>query len=619
MNDLSPDAAIEMIPLSDLALSNLNARADVSDAEVEAMADSIQVSGLLQNLIGYRTESGRIDIVGGGKRLRALQLLKSGRGWKKSQIVRVIDPVPVKITDNPAIAVQWSGTENTARSDLHPADEVRAYARMRDQGNSVPMIARTFAKSELHVDRRLKLADLPADALDALRGDRITIDVARALTLAPTPEAATQALDIATQPRTTAAEIRRMFTSDHVRSDDRRVVFVGLNHYIDAGGTADTDLFEGASYLHDEKLLDRLFKDALQVKAELIKVADGWSWVEFTTERYLDYSKMAKFDRIHREPVELTDADQAEFDAIEARIDAVEASTADHERAEELRQRMLGDYSDDDIAHGGIFIYVDGHGELQRSAAYRRAGLVSDDATSSGGDGVTIDRSTATPAPDMPQNLLDDLARIKLAALQSAAIDKTELMLDLLAFSFSPEVSVYGRPLNVRLDTPYITPDKIDGTTIDARLVQDSARAADPATATAFEAFRAKGKKHRNAVLSCTLARHLQLDTRGLSDALAKEVGAQIRRTWTPTAAGFLSRCAPAYLDRLWANLLDLDLGDEQRETFGKLKKADKAKALDGLFNDMSVREAHGLTREQNSRIDAWVPAELRFGTSEAR
>ncbi|MCB5199050.1 ParB/RepB/Spo0J family partition protein [Loktanella sp. TSTF-M6] len=613
MNVQTSDDTIEMIPLSDLTLSDLNARATVIEGEIEAMADSIAVSGLLQNLIGYRDEEGRVGIVGGGKRLRALKLLQSEK-WSRVPQHRIVDPVPVKVTDDHIKAVAWSGTENTARSDLHPADEVRAYARMRNQGNSLGMIARTFAKSELHVERRLKLADLPDTVLDALRADRITIDVARALTLAPSPDAAEQALDAACQPRTTANDVRRMFTQDRIRSDDRRVIFVGLDAYLAAGGTADTDLFEGASYLHDEKLLDDLFKDALRAKADQIKADEGWAWVEFTTGPHIDYTMTAKLDRIFRQSVDLSEADQSEMDAIEARIDAIQATEADHARAKELRERRQGDFAGDDLAHAGIFICVDWRGDLTSSGPHRKPAATTTDDNAGGTDQVSVDRSGAEPARDMPQNLLDDLARIKLACLQAAALDKPELMLDLLAFSLQPEIASYGRPIAVRMDTPTITPEKLDGTTIDARLSKaDEFTAHEVADAAAFEAFRAKGKKHRNTVLTTMLARHLQLDTRGIASAVAAEAGAQIRRSWSPTAAGFFGRCGGPYLDRLWAQFLGLESDDERRDQFVKLKKADKAKALDALFNDLSAREAHGLSREQNAAIDTWAPGELRF------
>src|SRR5690606_38644298 len=84
MNDQAPSIGgdLRLIPLSDLALSPLNSRQQVAEDEIEAMAESIAIAGLLQNLIGIETAAGAIEIVGGGKRLRALQKLAS-EGWRR--------------------------------------------------------------------------------------------------------------------------------------------------------------------------------------------------------------------------------------------------------------------------------------------------------------------------------------------------------------------------------------------------------------------------------------------------------------------------------------------------------------------------------------------------------
>ncbi|AZB60805.1 ParB N-terminal domain-containing protein, partial [Cereibacter sphaeroides] len=72
---------LRLIPLAELRLSPLNSRQEIAAEEVEAMAESLAVAGLLQNLIGHLTPEG-IEIVGGGTRLRALQRL-AAEGWSR--------------------------------------------------------------------------------------------------------------------------------------------------------------------------------------------------------------------------------------------------------------------------------------------------------------------------------------------------------------------------------------------------------------------------------------------------------------------------------------------------------------------------------------------------------
>ncbi|WP_186814971.1 ParB/RepB/Spo0J family partition protein, partial [Cereibacter sphaeroides] len=224
---------LRLIPLAELRLSPLNSRQEIAAEEVEAMAESLAVAGLLQNLIGHLTPQG-VEIVGGGTRLRALQRL-AAEGWSRHPDLIPIDPVPVKVTADLQEAVAWAGTENSARSALHPADEVRAYAAMRDRGASLSRIARSFARSEAHVERRLKLADLPAEALAALRANEISLEMAKALTLAPSGERCLEVLGSVRGRDMRPEQVRRELTPGTVPSTDRRVLFVGLEAYLAAG------------------------------------------------------------------------------------------------------------------------------------------------------------------------------------------------------------------------------------------------------------------------------------------------------------------------------------------------------------------------------------------------
>ena len=74
----APAVQIVSFTLDDLILSPLNPRQEASAAGIAALAASIRAVGLMQNLGGYPTEDGRIGIVAGGRRLRALQRRSGG-------------------------------------------------------------------------------------------------------------------------------------------------------------------------------------------------------------------------------------------------------------------------------------------------------------------------------------------------------------------------------------------------------------------------------------------------------------------------------------------------------------------------------------------------------------
>ncbi|MDP1575829.1 MAG: ParB/Srx family N-terminal domain-containing protein, partial [Cypionkella sp.] len=235
-----------MIPLADLYVHALNARTEPPPEDIAALADSIAELGLLQNLAGFadtdnpEQSSGKVGIVAGGRRLRALQLLAIREGRDPQTTT-----VPVRVTLQEDEARLWASAENTARQALHPADEVRAYARMEAAGADITKIARAFAVRDRHVQQRLRLAKLPNEALAALRRDQISLDQAAALTTARNDEALLTELHRVTtsQWSTSAADIRNKLASDSISGEDRRLKFVSLQTYRDAGGAVLEDLF----------------------------------------------------------------------------------------------------------------------------------------------------------------------------------------------------------------------------------------------------------------------------------------------------------------------------------------------------------------------------------------
>ncbi|MDU9005503.1 ParB N-terminal domain-containing protein [Sedimentitalea todarodis] len=62
-------------PLAKLTLSPMNARQDVSLDDVTELAESIWAAGLIQSIAGLATDTGGVEIVAGGRRLRALNHL----------------------------------------------------------------------------------------------------------------------------------------------------------------------------------------------------------------------------------------------------------------------------------------------------------------------------------------------------------------------------------------------------------------------------------------------------------------------------------------------------------------------------------------------------------------
>ena len=612
------DYPVALIPLADLYIHPLNTRTEPPPADIEALADSIADLGLLQNLAGFVDATSPADvawktgIVAGGRRLRALGLL-AARDRRDPAEVRV----PVRVTHEEATARLWASAENSARQALSPADEVRAYGRMAAQGADPNRIARAFAVTERHVRQRLKLADLPAPALDALRRGEISLDQAGAMTLAETPEQVEGILRTARQhlqngwAPLAAEQIRRMLTPDAVPLSDRRVVFVGLAYYELQGGLVQRDLFSDQVRLLDPAKLDRLFREKLDGAAIPFRDHGGWAAVKVGYDTHFDYSAVDKLEEVHKTPVDLPEADQAEFDDLCERGESNALTPAELARLDELEARMQGDWSDADRARSTLFLHVDHKGGLVLRAFSPKGGKAQADA---GADTAASD----TPAPEkISQAVLDDMRLLRRLAIQTALLDQTELVLDLLAISLTANVYPWHKPLAIGPTVQPLDPSKPDGTTVSDRLrdaVSDGRQIGDrrdlsPADLAEVQAM---GKKARNAAITAALAAIFCRHEGEFVDHLAARIGADVRKVWTPTADGYFSRLPAGTLDRIWSELVPDEVASQ--DAFARQKKAEKARDLDQLFNSADYREALGLDRATCQRIDQWLPAELQFG-----
>jgi ParB family chromosome partitioning protein len=222
--------------------------------------------------------------------------------------------------------------------------------------------------------------------------------------------------------------------------------------------------------------------------------------------------------------------------------------------------------------------------------------------------------------PAFSQKFVDDMTAIRLAAVQTALLDKPEFVLDLLAFALAPASGYYSSVLGVRFDTHRNTPEtddeafklssRIGGALSEAEeIAQDELeKVVFSDLGEAFTAFRATGKKQRNAQITQSFARALQTQKPELMEMIEQEAGADIRAIWTPTGTNCFKRLNGAQLDALYMVLLDLSATDAIYKNFTVQKKSGKVEGMHELFHDPEYQALCSVTPDQMARINAWVP-----------
>ena len=599
-------ATYQQIPFAEAYISSLNPRSVINEASIAALAENIRQLGLINPLSGLTDEAGRIGIVAGGRRYRALALLQDDPRFQT---------VTVHIAPDEATAAIWASSENHQREQPHPVDEIREYGRMEARGIVPAAIAMAFGVTEKHVYRRLALAKLPGPVLDALRANEISLSNAAAFTIGDDEARMLEVLEQVRREGISDHSIKRMLKPDAVRQTDRRAIWVGEEAYREAGGRIGGDLFAEETLFDDPGLLEQLFRDKLDA-ATVVRMDElGWKWCEFVTESYLGWHhiEQGKYARLYPVAGDLTEAEAVRYDELadlangDALDEAGEAELAD------LQARQDGAYSVEQKTHAGAILYIDREGGLlaeeglvraaDRKAA-EEAGLLPPSQHEAASD------STALKSP-ISQKLADDLARVATGARQHAALRDPEMILALLAFQLTGKAG-HRRPFGLREDKVANLPTtERAGYALDERLTTPAGTPADPwgsDLARGFRSFKGMGPEHVMAELVRHLAALLDVKDAKLAGVIDKAVRTDIREVWTPTAENFFVRVGGPYLDGLWRDLLDLAADHPTVTTFQKLKKAEKAERLESLFGDEARQDALRLTADQKARIAAWLP-----------
>lgn len=460
---------IRMIPLSKLKLSPQNVRrVPPSDTEEAELLASVRAEGVKQNLVVHPGPKGSFLVDAGGRRLKALQALADAGDIKTDH------PVACLVEDA-AKATISSTIENTQRVAVHPADQFEAFATLIEEGRTEDEIATKFGVSVALVRRRLKLARVAPEILEAFRAGDLTLECVMAFTLTDHHD---RQITVWSAIKDGNAHyphhIKRLLTESSYSASSKLARFVGIEAYEAAGGTVMSDLFSDfdTTYFERPDLVERLALEKLQDAAEAY-TAD-WKWVDIHLE--LEHGALRSFGRVrpleaepdpalvkeleelHAREEELatnsdqgdfTDEEWEEYEAIEVRVSEIQSLI-----------NAARPYAEEDRAIAGVVLTVDRDGSLRiekglvkpedipqpnpENITHAEVGSRVTSQTSSQPVPVADPAAVLRRADGITAGLADDLRTTRHHILQAHLAADYDVAFDILLYTLCEEAFSYG-------------------------------------------------------------------------------------------------------------------------------------------------------------------------------
>jgi len=178
--DAEQSVTVDAIPIDQIDPNPFQPRTDFDGAELESLAESIRVQGVLQPILvrSHPTTVDRFQIVAGERRFRAAVL---------AGLTEI--PAILRETDDSDTAVV-ALVENLQRQDLNAIEEAEGFQRLlQDFGLTHESLGYAVSKSRSHIGNSVRLLRLPDSIKREVRSGGLSSGHARALLNCPNPEA----------------------------------------------------------------------------------------------------------------------------------------------------------------------------------------------------------------------------------------------------------------------------------------------------------------------------------------------------------------------------------------------------------------------------------------------
>ena len=163
-------SAYRSLPIYKIEPNPDQPRHDFDEEELQALADSISVHGVIQPLTVREMPNGYYQIIAGERR------------WRAARLANLSDVPVVVIEADDKKAMELALIENLQRQDLNPVEEALGYqALIEEYGLTQEEAAGRVGKSRPTVTNALRLLGLCPEVLEKLKRGELTAGHARAI------------------------------------------------------------------------------------------------------------------------------------------------------------------------------------------------------------------------------------------------------------------------------------------------------------------------------------------------------------------------------------------------------------------------------------------------------
>ena len=164
------DSTFKQLPLHRVEPNPDQPRQDFNEEELQSLAESIRVHGVIQPLTVRETSDGYYQIIAGERR------------WRASRLAGLTEIPALVIEADDKTAKELALIENLQRQDLNSVEEALGYQSLMDDfGLTQEEAAERVGKSRSAVANALRLLTLDEKVLEMIRVGSITAGHARAI------------------------------------------------------------------------------------------------------------------------------------------------------------------------------------------------------------------------------------------------------------------------------------------------------------------------------------------------------------------------------------------------------------------------------------------------------